>query len=198
MGAGEGTFYDEDTRWLAAIAVLHTLQNGEPDFHAALPVFRDHCHAANKEVPHDCNDFLQRWWGRYDTSPNKVGCMHDLEGRGSRTHVDPALVDEAAAHFAMGYMSEAQIHKHWPNFEMALRYDVRLKLLLDSSGVTPRTFFTHILEVCGWAALPTGAARSHPAQAQQQLGNASAIPGNATLPAAAAPHAHLSDGGGQI
>ena len=150
--SGMGLDFDELTRWLAVFAVLETKKGNTPDFKAAAEIFKDHCNGADKEIPHRVDRFIPRWWGYYEASPTKVGCMCRHGPCGRKSRVDPELVDRAAAHFSLGYISEAGLHKNWPTFVMALNYDNYLKATWADSGVSPRTFFAHILEVCNWPA----------------------------------------------
>lgn len=134
-----GILYDERVRWTAVLAMCHEDQN----VRKAEEWFRARCAQYGYEVPSDLPDFLHRWWAHFEAHGN----VHDEPGRGTKSHVDPALVDAAAEHFSWGYLSEMGVHRNWTSFEIAYEHDEAIKQLVEASGVTPRTFFAHVRQV---------------------------------------------------
>lgn len=96
-----------------------------------------------EEFPADPAKFIMRWW----RSLKSKGHVFNLPGRGAKSSVPPALAAEAAAVFAVGFISEAGRHRGYTSLEKACNHNRRLKELWEESGVSKRTFFEHMLKV---------------------------------------------------
>jgi hypothetical protein len=134
-----GVYYDEETRWLAVEAVLQSEVIGD----IATQLFAQKCQDANLLVPSNRADFLHRWITHFRQHRN----VDDSPGRGRKSHVSADLLDIAEARFSAGYISKAQVLRHWTSFENAATWDRELVQVVAASGVTTRTFFRHLLMV---------------------------------------------------
>lgn len=119
----------------AAVAVWLKFKNTSRQ---ALKEFYKTCpHPQPRGAARFIKDWGKHWVKSHDLS--------DKPGRGRKSKVDPALVQQAVEIFASGYQVQGCIH-HWPNFEVAARLDEQLAQLVRRSGVSPRTFFHHMLQ----------------------------------------------------
>lgn len=135
--------YSEKTRWLAWGA--YKLAGKETN--EACKIFRD---MGPAEIPSHLGEFIKKWGQQIE----QYGTASNTPGRGSKTHVDPELVEAALERFAKGYITDRGAMRFYPTFELAMAFDPEITALVERSGVAPATFFAHMLQVTTSAAMP--------------------------------------------
>ena len=129
-------FYSEEIRWLAYTA--WRLARG--DIRKACKVFHT---LEPPETPSHLGEFI-KYWGEYIKAH---GHPSNTPGKGSKTEVPSRLVQAALARFVQGYYTELGQVRNYPTFLTAVAFDPIIRAILESSGVTPATFFAHMRQV---------------------------------------------------
>lgn len=135
--------FDEAMRAAAVESYLKFPQNSRK----AIQHFKQLC---SPPMPARPGRFIKQWGQHWNTNHD----LHNTPGRGRKSRLDPAFVLAAEKVFRHGYRCQDEIRK-WKNFEVAVRNDEELGILLRQSGVTSRTLFLHMLEVSLAAAAAT-------------------------------------------
>jgi hypothetical protein len=141
--------YSEKTRWLAWAAYKQAAKQ----INLACKLFRA---MGPDEIPSHLGEFIKKWGGHVE----QYGTVSNTPGRGSKTHVDPELVQAALERFVKGYITDRGAIRFYPTFELAMKFDPEIKALVERSGVTPATFFAHMLQVTTAAAAAAMPAQS--------------------------------------
>lgn len=90
-----------------------------------------------EEMPSHLGEFIKFWGQRYQ----KERHARTRPGRGSKSHVDPRLVQLVLDRFVKGYITERGQVRFYPTFTLAVVYDEVIRVAVERSGVTAATFF---------------------------------------------------------
>lgn len=132
--------YDQPVRLAAVAAYLF----GERDISKAIPKFRELCERERLQCPQRPGCFIERWGKRWLQQHS----LNNKRGRGRHSKLSRQLVDDVVDRFTDGYPGHAR-KVYYTSFRAALEWDHELSAMVDSSGVTPETFWLHMLEVRG-------------------------------------------------